>query len=198
MHTVSKIILLLLVPFGILAQSIHPGIYASGLMIGFDSASGKVTGVYEDASGWNEELKAPHFSCVFYLTGVVKGDSFPVVTYYPGEEERISGVLVRLDERTIRLRLDQDHGGCWNVLALSNEPQQFELNEEHPWRQIRYVISDKAWFYAEQSDSTPQKTYVIRNDFVCAERNEGSWVYCTFYGEVITRGWLRVEELNSD
>jgi hypothetical protein len=177
---------------------VQPGIYQSGLMIGYDEANRKVTGVFEDASGWNEELKAPQFSCIFYVEGIVDGDTIPVVSYYPGEEDSdtITGTIVRLDAKTLLLRLDDDHGGCWNVSSFSNEPQLFELDQSHTWIHIRYVLKDKAWFYTDKSKSSKQKAYVIKNDFVCVERIEGAWVYCTFYSGVITRGWLRVEDLN--
>jgi hypothetical protein len=176
---------------------VQPGIYQSGLMIGYDEVNRKVTGVFEDASGWNEEMKAPQFSCIFYVEGVVDRDTIPVVSYYPGEEDTdtITGTI-RLDAKTLLLHLDQDHGGCWNVSTFSNEPQSFELDQSRSWIQIRYVVKDNAWFYADKSKSSKQKAYVIKKDFVCVEKIEGLWAYCTFYGEVIIRGWLRVEDLN--
>jgi len=198
MRSIGMYLLFLFFSSGVHAQSLQPGIYQSGLMMGYDEANRKVTGVFEDASGWNEELKAPQFSCIFYVEGIVDGDTIPVVSYYPGEDDSdtITGTIVRLDAKTLLLRLDDDHGGCWNVSSFSNEPQLFELDQSHTWIQIRYVLKDKAWFYTDKSKGSKQKEYVIKYDFVCVERLEGAWAYCTFYSGVITRGWLRVEDLN--
>ena len=158
MKSTVMYLLFVLFSFGVYSQSVQPGIYQSGLMIGYDEVNRKVTGVFEDASGWNEELKAPQFSCIFYVEGIVDGDTIPVVSYYPGEDDSdtITGTIVRLDAKTLLLRLDDDHGGCWNVSSFSNEPQLFELDQSHTWIQIRHVLKDKAWFYTYKSKSSKE------------------------------------------
>jgi len=59
-----------------------------------------------------------------------------------------------------------------------------------------FFISNKAYFYAQKNNKTMLKKYVVKNDFVYVEKIEGGWAYCSFYGNKITNGWIKLENLN--
>lgn len=50
--------------------------------------------------------------------------------------------------------------------------------------------------YSDKSVDKKQNSYITKNNFVCIDKIEGEWVFCTFYGKTITKGWIRNEDLN--
>lgn len=70
------------------------------------------------------------------------------------------------------------------------------MEKKTEWKQIKYVVTDKAYFYSDKSESKKQKACLVKNDFVSIDKIEGNWVYCTFYGNRITKGWIKATDLN--
>lgn len=192
-------ILMLLLSFFCFGQRAQSGYYDGGLYLAVDSLNQVLTGYFNQSSGWDESLKAPMFSCVFYLKGDLDKDSIALTTYYPNEEKRdlIKGWFVFKNDHALKIQLDEDHVGCGNVQNFKPEPIPFELEQASNWISIRYVQLPKAYFYAEKSINKKRKAYVIQNDFICIDRIKNEWAYGYFYGDKSTSGWLRLSDLNS-
>ena len=179
-------------------QTIKSGDYDSGLKLAFDSKTKKLTGYFESYTGWDEETKNPMFSCIFYIEGTVDNNKFKVLTYYPEykSDDTISGQIEIINGNTLKIKLPSEHGGCWNVQHFADEPVSFAIERKTEWTQIKYVIKNKTYFYSEKSEGKKQKAYLVKNDFVCVDKTEGDWTYCTFYGNRITKGWIKTQDLN--
>lgn len=179
-------------------QVLRSGNYETGLLLAYDSTSNKLTGYFEGSLGWDDELKLPKFSCVFYIVGKVKNGKAIVSTYYPEHDsgEIISGVIEIISESAIKIKLEDEHGGCWNVQHFADEPMLYQLEKAVGWNEIKYVTADKAYLYQHATGAKKGNAYVVRNDFVCIEAQEGYRVLCTFYGEKISKGWVNINELN--
>lgn len=180
------------------AQKIYSGFYGVGLSLAFDSTTKKITGYYENATGYDENTKSPRFTCTFYIEGIVNGNIADILTFYPEyfNTDTISGRIEIVDSKNITIKLRGDHGGCWNVQQFANEPLEYTLDREIKAIQIRYVISNKAHFYSEKNNLKKRKAFVLKYDVVAVEKIESNWAYCTFYGNKITKGWIKVSNLN--
>jgi len=179
------------------AQSLVSGEYDFGLRLAYDSTTNKLTGYFENYTGWDEELRSPRFSCIFYMEGTVAHNQFAVDTYYPNDTlDIIHGNMQLIDNTTVMIKLMDDHGGCWNVQHFAKEPVKFSLEKPILWTQIRFVTTNKSYFYTDRSKVKKLKSYLIKNDFVCVEKIQDDWAYCTFYGNSITKGWIWLADLN--
>lgn len=178
-------------------QNLTSGEYDSGMKIAYDSSTNKITGYFENYTGMDEETGNPKFSCVFYIIGTVKDSKVNVTTYYPNSnDDQIVGIIEIKNDSTFKIKLPEEHGGCWNVYHFADEKVTFKLEQQIPWIQIRYIVSEKAHFYSEKSIDKKQNSYVIKDDLVCIDTIDGEWAHCTFYGSTITTGWIRMEDLN--
>lgn len=179
-------------------QIIKSGEYDNSLRMAYDSESKKITGYYENYTGWDEETKAPRFSCVFYIEGTFVNKKAIIKTYYPIDknEDTNEGHLEIVNNKTIYIVLPEEHGGCWNVQHFADKPDKFELVKQFNWIQIRYVDTNKSYFHKEKSDAKKQKPYVIKGDIVYVEKIEGDWALCSYFGKKTTKGWLKVTNLN--
>ncbi len=179
-------------------KKIAPGEYDSGLKLAYDNRTNKLTGYFENYTGWDEVTKAPRFSCIFYIEGIIEGNTVKIKSYYPGDKSggTISGTLEVLDSKTVEIKLTEEHGGCWNVQHFAGEPARFGLEKGMAWVQIRFATADKAYFHAEKSVGKKQKSYLVKNDFVCIEKIQDGWAFCTYHGKKTTKGWIRTADLN--
>jgi hypothetical protein len=179
-------------------QKLLSGKYENGLKLAYDTHTKKLTGYFENYTGWDEETKFPKFACIFYLQGVVENHKISVITFYPeeGSEDGIRGYLEIKNDSTLTIKLETEHGGCWNVQHFADEPVKFGLQKKAAWTQIKYVTTKKTFFYSVKNNNKRQKTYLLKNDFVCIDKLEGSWAHCTFYGKKLTKGWLKISDLN--
>jgi hypothetical protein len=179
-------------------QIIKSGEYDNSLRMAYDSESKKITGYYENYTGWDEETKAPRFSCIFYIEGNFVNQKAIIKTYYPVDknEDTIEGHIEIVNNETIYIVLPEEHGGCWNVQHFADKPDKFELVKQFNWIQIRYVDTEKSYFHKEKSDAKKQKSYVIKGDIVYVEKIEGDWALCSYFGKKTTKGWLKVTDLN--
>lgn len=198
MKNILTTIVLVFVTNILFGQTIQSGEYEFGLKLAFDSKTKKLTGYFENYTGWDEETNNPKFSCIFYIEGLVSENKFGVLTYYPEDksEDLISGQIEIINDTTIKIKLPNEHGGCWNVQHFADEPVSFDIEKKAEWTQIKYVVTNKTFFYSDKSEDKKQKAYLVKNDFVCIDKTEGDWTYCTFYGKRITKGWIKTVDLN--
>ena len=196
--TLSLFILFLFSNLGWSQQRIQSGEYDNSLRMAYDSESKKITGYYENYTGWDEETKAPRFSCIFYIEGTVSEQKVKIKTYYPENknEDTIEGHIEIIDNVTLSIVLPEEHGGCWNVQHFADTPDKFKLIKEFNWIQIRYVNTEKSYFYKQQSDNKRLKSYIVKGDIVYIEKIEGDWALCSYFGKKTTKGWLKVADLN--
>ncbi|MFN7045076.1 MAG: hypothetical protein ACK4M1_07750 [Flavobacterium sp.] len=195
---ITLFILFLFSSVGLSQQLIQSGEYDNSLRMAYDSESKKITGYYENYTGWDEETKAPRFSCIFYIEGTVSEQKVKIKTYYPEDknEDTIEGHIEIANNETIYIVLPEEHGGCWNVQHFADKPDKFELIKKTNWIQIRYVDTEKSYFHKSKSDTKKQKPYVIKGDIVYVEKIEGDWALCSYFDKKTTKGWLKVADLN--
>lgn len=177
---------------------IPSGEYNSGLTLAFDPKTKQLTGFYENHTGWDEQTKAPTFSCVFYMEGVLQ-DSSKITTYYPAykSEDMIEGILKIANDSTITIKLMEDHGGCSNVQNFAYDPVVFTVTKKMNFIQVRYITAEKTFFHSDKSADKKLKAYLIKGDYTYVEIVENEWAYCAFYGKKVTKGWVRIADLNT-
>jgi len=159
-----------------------------------------VTGIYENYSGYDESTGESKFSCIFYIYGFVKGNEATIATYYPTDKKGnlIKGIADIVGENEISIKLKEQHGGCWNVSDFTNDSTNFKLEETKDWIEIRYINTDKAYFYTNMSDKTKQKNYVLKGDIIFIDQIENNWIHCRYYGKKVTEGWIKYSSVNQD
>lgn len=172
------------------AAAIVSGDY-DGLLIGVDQ-QGVVTGYFESSTG------AGKFSCIFFISGKLNGNSARVDTWFPKDldaKQVIRGVLEQVShEKTpaIRLTLPEEHGGCWNVQHFATDPASFTLSTAGKWTSIRIVAAPKAYFYDAPASGKPRKAYAVPGNAVRVFESRDGWVKAEYVSEDgrATSGWL--------
>ena len=190
---------LLLVAFFAKGQ-IEPGIYNDGLKLAYNPSIELITGIYENYSGYDESTGNPRFSCIFYINGTLKDSIASIETYFPldKEDDMIAGKLKHTENNEISIKLDDQHGGCWNVWDFSDDFTNFKLQESKNWIEIRYIDIDKAFFYTQQNETTKRKAYVLKGDIVFIDKIKSNWIHCSYIGKTVTTGWLKLDSVNQD
>lgn len=180
------------------AQKLISGEYDSGMKLSYDASSNILTGYFESYIGLDEETQNPKFSCIFYIEGKVTGKKFPIKTYYPEDkkDDIISGTIEIINNKTIKIKLPEEHGGCWNVQHFADQPEEFGLDKKTNWTQIRYIDKPKSFFYKDQSNANQTKIYLVKGDVICIEKIENGKALCTYFGKKITKGWINISDLN--
>lgn len=195
----KKILISLIAPVALpcVAAPMASGYY-DGFLIGVDR-NGILTGYFESSTG------AGQFSCIFFVSGKITGSSNRVQTWFPGDrdpKEVIQGVLEQVSSNgqpAIRLKLNEEHGGCWNVQRFASETFTFALTEQGRWESIRIVASKKAYFYDDPSTLKPRKAYAVTGNVLRVFETRNGWVR----GEYIspenrrTLGWISEKDLFS-
>lgn len=196
--TITLLVLLLSSSITLAQQILISGEYNYGLNLAFDSQTNRISGYYENYTGWDESTNNPSFSCIFYIEGTLKDGKSVIKTYYPNDEKEdlIEGNLEILNNNTIAIKLNEEHGGCWNVEHFTNEPAKFELGTPTKWFQIRFVKAPKTYFYNNLDKKKKTKKYLVSGDFVCIEKIENDMAYVTYFGKKTTKGWITVRDLN--
>ena len=175
------------------------GIYSNELSIIYNDSTKQIKGYYFAESGYDELTKTPRFSCGFYFVShKVNGNKIAIKSYWPtGTSDTIMGELFIIDSTQFLLKLESEHGGCWNVTHFADTLEQFELTESKNWIDVRWVKLEKSNFHEEPNANKKQKAYLLEGDLVYIEKKEGDWVYCIYYGEkTTTKGWLKIDDLN--
>lgn len=186
----------LTISFGAQSQ-IKSGNYSDGLNIAFNPKTQKVTGFYESYSGLDEETGKPKFSCIFYISGTAAKAGFSIDTYYPSDkaDDLIKGEI-NFSDKTVSIKLSEEHGGCWNVMTFADGFSDFTLTKTANWIDIRYVETEKAFFHNDKNGGTKRKTYIVKGNIVYIDKIEGDWVHCTYFGKTTTEGWIQRGSLN--
>ena len=170
--------------------ALQPGSYDDGLLsIAVDDDV--VTGFYENYTGWDEKLQVPRFSCLVFFVGRIEGSKVEIVT------SSTTGTIELLEGDEIKIGLEEEPGGCWNVEPdFDEEGVTFELTEKREWKFIRIVSSERAYFYNSPDEREQGKSYIIEGDILRVFEVEGDWVKGEYYGsQGITTGWIRESDL---
>jgi hypothetical protein len=142
---------------------------------------------------------------MFFVNGKVGDSAERVSTWFPGErdpQEVIHGVLEPVTSAgrpAIRLKLEEEHGGCWNVQRFASDPSTFALTEQGSWESVRIIASKKAYIYDDPSSSKPRKAYVVTGNALRVFETRDGWVRAEYVGPEgqRTRGWVLERDLFS-
>jgi hypothetical protein len=179
---------------------ISSGKYDDGLNLAFNPQTKKVTGYFESYTGVDENTGEPRFLCIFYITGIFNKNGFAIASYYPKdkEDDLINGEIRIKDQKTISIKLKEEHGGCWNVQHFSDEFTDFTLTTESDWIEIRYIDTDKAYFHSDKYEASKRKAYIVKGDIVYIDKIENDWIHCKYFGKTVTEGWIKKETTNKN
>jgi hypothetical protein len=183
-----------------LEEQVKSGEYEHGLKLAYNSSNGLITGIYEEYSGYDETTGNPRFSCVFYIHGFLNNNVASIETYYPLEksDDLIAGEIELVNENEISIKLDDKHGGCWNVWDFTSDFTNFKLEANKDWLVIRFIVLEKTYFYKEKQEDTKRKAYLIEGDIVFIDKIENDWIHCSYYGKTITKGWMKLNSVNQN
>ena len=171
------------------------GVYEDSLLIGFDPATGVVSGYFNEERG-----EQPSFSCIFYLKGPLQGAEAPIETWFPETpaDDVVKGRLAVSAQGRLQIGLQQEHGGCWNVqhFADSKDPAEFSLHAARPWRSIAVVKSGKAYFFDTPASPAHRKAYLVKGDGVGVRAARPGWLQVDFVGGARqVSGWIRQSDV---
>lgn len=173
------------------------------LNLAYDTVTKTVTGYYLNGTGWDEQTKSSRFICSFYFEGKLNGGHAKIKSYWPANSigDTIWGMLDVTGPTSLKMRLEDDHGGCWNVQHFAEAPVDFKLDKAENWAEVRYVTGKKALFYSNTAESSIRKAYIVRGDVVYISKMQGIWAYCSYLldsegGRKVTEGWMKLEDLN--
>lgn len=185
-----------------LFSQLKTGIYNDWLNIVYDNSSNNIKGYFQAESGYDEQTKNSKFYCEFYFYSTESIDhQFKIKSFWQGDsgnlEDTIYGKIIVTSPTSFSIKLDSEHGGCWNVNHFADTLTIYELSEKKNWIDIRYCTKDKIYFFDDSNAYKKRKAFIIKGDLVYIEKQENNWVYCTYFGEKInTTGWLKLEDLN--
>jgi len=150
-----------------------------------------VTGFYENYTGWDEQSQTPRFSCLFLFAGRLEGSKAEIAT------SDTKGTIELLGNDQVRISLEEEPGGCWNVEPrFDEEGVVFELTEREEWKFIRIVSSERAYFHDKPDEKARGKSYVIEGDILRVYEVEEGWARGEYRGsQGITTGWIKESDL---
>lgn len=172
--------------------AVESGSYSENMLIGSDPATHTVSGYYEAYSGQKQ------FSCVFALTGKLRGRSTPIQTFYPDTpSDVIRGEFVKSTRSRFTLLLSAEHDGCWNVQHFSDKqrPVQFDLRVAYPWISVAVIKRTRAYLF-NAINSGPRRAFLIKGDGVGVRTVRGQWLQIDFIGgRKPISGWIRQSDV---
>lgn len=189
---------LLLLTSSIGFSQISSGEYDSGLNIAYNPKNKLVTGYFENYTGMDETTGNLRFSCIFYFEGFNNNGKIKITSYYPldKKEDLIDGEIQIDTSNKIKIKLSEEHGGCWNVAHFADEFTTFEIQTPKNWIEIRYIAINKAYFYGAKDDNTKKKSYLTKGDIIYIDKIENNWIHCHYFGNKTSEGWLKLESTN--
>ena len=181
------------------------GYYDMSLAIAYDKESKKISGYYEDFSGWDNSTNSPRFDYSFYLEGIYEGSNLIKIRgWYPQEdlsdEDIISGILKLSDKKDkLYIKLDEDSESYLNIQYFIDKFVEFELDSNgKEWKEIRFVKSEKTHFYSKADEQYKMNSYVIRNDVLKVIKRKFDWSYIEYKnrdsGEIY-KAWVKNSDL---
>jgi hypothetical protein len=177
------------------APPIATGSYADAMLIGYDPASGALSGYFDMQRG-----DPPMFSCIFYLSGKLSGSAATIRTYFPQtpKDDLISGKLTLQNPKAFRVVLKSEHGGCANVESFADKtmPADFQLDTAYPWTSVRVVKAAKAYFYPAPAAAAHGRAYIVQGDGVGVRAAQTGWLQVDYVGgDKPVSGWLKASDL---
>jgi hypothetical protein len=152
-----------------------------------------LTGYFDSGTGEDPSTGKPTFTCTFYLRGVLDHGQARVVTWLPGTPDDIIGGTLTVAGSEVRVHLDAEHGGCWNVMHFADpEPASFSLDAAGDWIALRVVAAPRAHFSGAPDAGAMGKPYAVRGDAVRVLERSPGWVRARVQR---TEGWLRDADL---
>ena len=200
-RSIFAVLVLAVAASAVAAQSVKSGEYGS-LLIGV-AADGTLTGHFRETTGMDDKGR-PRFTCSFVIRGESGDDGFyRIKTWHPEfREEVIEGELsfVEMEGRSgLRLKLEGEHGGCWNVAPMLKEDEgvEFELTSPGDWTEIRMAKAAKAYFHSSADAKSKGRAFIVKNDVVRISEIRAGWAAAIFKYDTgrTTRGWLKTDEL---
>lgn len=181
-------------------NKIVSGEYES-LLLGVDS-SGSLTGYFFEGAGEGEAGK-PQFTCSFFISGEKQTDgNYKIQTWYPGDKDEVIKGEIKFVEKkgkkAVNLKLDGEHGGCWNVAPMIKEDKgvEFGLTTAGNWDSICVVSASKGYFYVSAEAKAPQKIWVVRDNIVRVFQTKGDKAQVSFVNDRgrKTSGWMNTRD----
>lgn len=175
----------------------------SELTLAYNPQNNLITGYFEDGTGDNGD-GGSQFSCMFYIEGKLVNNKAQIKTYSPldvfpqDNDDLITGNLTVSASNKIALSLKEEHGGCTMVQHFADEPQKLSLDKKQNWIEIRFIKTEKAFFYANNNEQTKKKAYLVKGNIIYIDKIEDSWLHCTFLNadNHDTQGWIKSKETN--
>jgi hypothetical protein len=169
---------------------LQPGSYDDGLL-SIAVNDDVVTGFYENYTGWDEKTQAPRFSCSVFFVGRIANSRVEIAT------SDTRGTVELLGNDQVKISLEEEPGGCWNVEPrFDEEGVVFELTEREEWKFIRMVSSERAYFYDHPDEKERGKSYIVEGDVLRVLEVEGDWVRGEYHGgQGVTTGWIKGSDL---
>ena len=163
------------------------------------SDDGLVQGVFAERRVGNGTPEAPQFGCLFLLGGHLEDGRADVVTWLPGEAERIGGEL-RLGEKP-SLQLLENHGGCLMTTGdMRDAPYDLLLDERRDdWIGAGLVTAHRAILHPSPTDAPGRRRpYLVRFDPVAVLARRPGWIHVEYLEAVDGRvtGWLRETDVS--
>lgn len=165
-----------------LTSRLASGLYRGGLKLAI--RENIVSGYYEDASGWNEQVHAPQFSCEYSFTGKYTGSD--TISLMLNGYNDAKGTLEILSRQQIRISLSLNP--CEN-----EQPSAETLQIQSPYQlvAIESIAATKSYFYSQPDETTPRKAYLVKGDKAEVVDIEGRWYRVSYRGaKSITEGWM--------
>ncbi len=167
---------------------------------------GKLTGYFHETTGMDDKGR-PRFTCAFLISGTQTDEGrFEIKTWHPiAPDDVIQGEILAVEndgERAVRVKLDSEHGGCWNVAPMLSDEEgtEYELSAPSGWQAIRMAASGKVFFHKAADKKTRLKAYVVRGNVVRVYKSSGEWADAEYIDEngKSVRGWLLLADLHGD
>lgn len=162
--------------------NVASGLYKGGLKLAVRGDS--VFGYYEDASGWNEVVNAPQFSCGYSFRGRYRGSNSVALIVHANATA--TGTLEILSPETIRVTLSANP--CENEQPTT---QTWELEKAYALLGIREIAVAKSYFYSAADAGMRRKAYVVKGDRVEVVGSKPGWYEVVYHGaRSTTSGWM--------
>jgi hypothetical protein len=170
-------------------RAIVTGAYENTLMIGYDPATGVVTGYFD-----MQQDGPPVITCLFELEGRLAGASAAVQALDPTApgDHPIHGTLKMEAGGKVAVSLSEDPAGCGNVWSFTDpDLDSFALETAHAWTSVRVVKSARAYLYPTAGAAAHGRAYLVGFDGVGVVAARPGWVQIEYPGarRLIT-GWL--------
>lgn len=154
----------------------------------------QVSGAFSSARGM---AGGPMFNCAFLLQGRLVAGHAEIVTWTPGDETVIKGVLTLAPPKAL-LRLQVDPPGCtMTVGGMTREDYSVQRQPgQTGWVGVGMVGARRAVLQGSPGPNSRHAPYLVRFDAVAILRRQAGWARIRFLGSTKpVEGWLRESDL---